>query len=157
VQSVAEPGRVWVDETTRSLSSAAISFEDAGEHPLKGKAEPLRLWRAGVVVAEVGGGQRVDGLEAPLAGRDSDLRLVKDLFHATQESGRPRLVVLDGEAGVGKSRLAWEFEKYVDGLAATVRWHRGPACHTGTGWRSGRWRRRSGPGSAWWRRTPARW
>jgi class 3 adenylate cyclase len=133
VQSVAEPGRVWVDETTRSLSSAAISFEDAGEHPLKGKAEPLRLWRAGVVVAEVGGGQRVDGLEAPLAGRDSDLRLVKDLFHATQESGRPRLVVLDGEAGVGKSRLAWEFEKYVDGLAATVRWHRGRCLSYGDG------------------------
>jgi len=133
VQSVAEPGQVWVDETTRSLSSAAISFDNAGEHPLKGKAEPLQLWRAGVVVAEVGGGQRVDGLEAPLTGRDADLRLVKDLFHATHESGRPRMVVLDGEAGVGKSRLAWEFEKYIDGLAATVRWHRGRCLSYGDG------------------------
>jgi class 3 adenylate cyclase len=133
VQSVAAPGRVWVDETTRSLSSAAITFEDTGEHPLKGKSEPLRLWQAGVVVAEVGGGQRVDGLEAPLTGRDSDLRLVKDLFHATEESDRPRLVVLDGEAGIGKSRLAWEFEKYIDGIAATVRWHRGRCLSYGDG------------------------
>ena len=133
VQSAAEPGRVWVDEPTRALASAAITFRDAGEHVLKGKAEPLPLWVAGVVVADVGGGQRVDGLEAPFTGRDADLRLVKDLFHSTQESHRPRLVVLDGEAGIGKSRLAWEFEKYVDGLAAVVRWHRGRCLSYGEG------------------------
>jgi hypothetical protein len=75
----------------------------------------------------------VDGWEAPFTGRDADLRLVKELFHATQESGRPKLVVLDGEAGVGKSRLAWEFEKYVDGLTATTRWHRGRCLSYGDG------------------------
>ncbi len=133
VQSVAEPGRVWVDDTTRELSHAAVTFDDAGEHELKGKAELVRLWRAGVVVAEVGGGQRFDGLEARLTGRESDLRLVKDLFHATEESQRPRLVVIDGEAGIGKSRLAWEFEKYIDGLAALVRWHRGRCLSYGDG------------------------
>ena len=133
VQSAAEPGHVWVDEATRSLASAAITFSDTGEHALKGKAEPLRLWAAGVVVAEVGGGQRVDGLEAPFIGRAADLRLVKDLFHGAEESGRPRLVVVDGEAGVGKSRLAWEFEKYVDGLAAGVLWHRGRCLSYGDG------------------------
>ena len=68
---------------------------------------------------------------SPAATRD--LRLVKELFHGTEESRRPRLVVLDGEAGVGKSRLAWEFEKYVDGLAATVRWHRGRCLSYGDG------------------------
>jgi class 3 adenylate cyclase/tetratricopeptide (TPR) repeat protein len=133
VQSAAEPGRVWVDEATRSLASAAITFTDTGEHPLKGKAEPVRLWVAGIVVAEVGGGQRVDGLEAPFTGRDADLRLVKELFHGTEESRRPRLVVLDGEAGIGKSRLAWEFEKYIDGLAARIRWHRGRCLSYGDG------------------------
>ena len=133
VQSAASPGQVWVDEATRALASAAITFDDTGEHELKGKAEPLRLWRAGVVVAERGGGQRVDGLEARFTGRDADLRLVKDLFHATQEARRPKLVVLDGEAGVGKSRLGWEFEKYVDGLTATARWHRGRCLSYGDG------------------------
>ena len=47
VQSAATPGRVWVDETTRSLSSAAISFTDVGQHSLKGKSEPMQLWQAG--------------------------------------------------------------------------------------------------------------
>jgi len=133
VQSAASPGRVWVDETTRGLASAAIMFDDVGEHALKGKAEPMRLFEAGVVVSSVGGAQRVDGLEAPFTGRDADLRLVKELFHATQDAGRPKLVVLDGEAGVGKSRLAWEFEKYVDGLTASTRWHRGRCLSYGDG------------------------
>jgi class 3 adenylate cyclase len=133
VQSAAEPGRVWVDETTRGLSSAAIAFSDTGEHELKGKAEPVRLWAAGPVVGDLGGGQRVDGLEAPLTGRGSELRVIKELFHATEEARRPRLVVLDGEAGVGKSRMAWEFEKYADGLSATTWWHRGRCLSYGDG------------------------
>jgi class 3 adenylate cyclase/tetratricopeptide (TPR) repeat protein len=133
VQSAAEPGSVWVDEATRSLTAAAIAFEDAGEHALKGKAEPARLWRAVSVVSEVGGGQRMDGLEAPLTGRAREMRLVKELFHATDESQRPRLVVVDGDPGVGKSRLAWEFFKYIDGLSDTVRWHRGRCLSYGDG------------------------
>ncbi len=133
VQSVAGPGQVWVDETTRLLSSGAITYVDAGSHLLKGKAEPVQLWAAKAVVGELGGGQRVDGLEAPLAGRDRELRLLKELFHATQESLRPRLVVVDGDPGVGKSRLVWEFEKYADGLTATIRWHRGRCLSYGDG------------------------
>ncbi|MEO7980579.1 MAG: adenylate/guanylate cyclase domain-containing protein [Sporichthyaceae bacterium] len=133
VQSAASPGEVWVDGTTHALASAAISFTEAGEHELKGKAQLVRLWRAGAVVGQRGGAKRVDILEAPFTGHDADLRVVKDLFHSTQESGRPRLVVLDGEAGIGKSRLAWEFEKYVDGLATRSRWHRGRCLSYGDG------------------------
>lgn len=133
VQAAARPGQVWVDEATRLLTAAAVTFVDVGEHLLKGKAEPVRLFQAGAVVAAVGGQQRVDGLEAPLAGRDRELRLVKELFHATEESGRPGLVVLDGEAGIGKSRLAWEFFKYVDGLSTEVMWHQGRCLSYGDG------------------------
>ncbi len=133
VQAAAEPGQVWVDESTRSLTAAAIAYQDAGEHRMKGKAEAARLWHAKTVVGELGGGQRVDGLEAPLTGRDRELRLLKELFHSTQESRRPRLVVVDGDPGVGKSRLVWEFEKYADGLTATIRWHRGRCLSYGDG------------------------
>ena len=41
VQSVADPGQVWVDETTRLLTSSAITYLDVGSHPLKGKADPV--------------------------------------------------------------------------------------------------------------------
>ena len=73
------------------------------------------------------------GLEAPLVGRDVELRAVKDLFHACVERRTPRLVVVSGPAGVGKSRLGWEFENYLDGLVDTVLWHRGRCLSYGEG------------------------
>jgi class 3 adenylate cyclase/tetratricopeptide (TPR) repeat protein len=133
IQATAGPGEVWVDAQTRSLSSAGVSYFDAGEHVLKGKAEPVRLHRAGAVVAAVGGAQRMDGLEAPLVGRAREMRMLKELFHGTEEAVRPHLVVLDGEAGVGKTRLGWEFFKYIDGLSHNVRWHRGRCLSYGEG------------------------
>ncbi len=133
VQSVAAPGQVWVDETTRLLTSSAITYLDVGAHQLKGKADPVPLWSVHAVVAAVGGAQRADGLEAPLVGRDRELRLIKELFHASAESRQPSLLVMVGEPGLGKSRLGWEFEKYVDGLTMTTRWHSGRSVAYGEG------------------------
>jgi class 3 adenylate cyclase/tetratricopeptide (TPR) repeat protein len=133
VQSTAEPGMVLVGDSTRGAAEAAIAFEDAGEHELKGKAEPMHLWRALRVVANRGGEGRSAGLEAPFVGRDRELRIVKDFFQASAEEKRAHLVVVSGGAGIGKSRLAWEFEKYVDGLTLTVFWHRGRCLSYGEG------------------------
>ena len=133
VQAAAGPGSVLADAATRRLAGSAIGFADVREHQLKGKAEPVRLWRATRVLSAVGGSQRVDGLEAPLTGRDAELRTVKDLFHAAAERRVPRLVLVSGPAGVGKSRLGWEFEKYADGLKAQVWWHRGRCLSYGEG------------------------
>jgi class 3 adenylate cyclase/predicted ATPase len=133
IQSVAEPGQVLVDVPTHRLAGSAIGFADAGEHQLKGKAEPQRLWRTTWVLSCLGSVQRMDGLEAPLTGRDVELRTVKDLFHAVAERRVPRLVLVSGPAGVGKSRLGWEFEKYADGLAEEMWWHRGRCLSYGEG------------------------
>jgi class 3 adenylate cyclase/tetratricopeptide (TPR) repeat protein len=133
VQSAAEPGSVMVDGATYRLAGSAIGFADAGEHRLKGKAEPQPLWRPTRVLSAVGGAQRVDGLEAPMVGRDAELRTVRELFHAAAERRVPRLVLVSGPAGVGKSRLGWEFEKYADGLAGDMWWHRGRCLSYGEG------------------------
>jgi len=124
---------VLVDGATQRLAASAIGFADVGEHALKGKAERHRLWRAVRVLAGVGGSRRVDGLEAPLIGRDAEVRTVKELFHASAERRVPRLVLVAGPAGVGKSRLGWEFEKYLDGLVEEVWWHRGRCPSYGDG------------------------
>ncbi|MDT4942861.1 MAG: hypothetical protein QOJ34_2950, partial [Pseudonocardiales bacterium] len=133
VQSVAAAGSVFVDASTRRLAQAGIEFADAGEFTLKGKAESQQLWRAGRILSNVGGAQRVDGLEAPLTGRSVELRLLKELFHASVDRRQLRLVAVTGPAGVGKSRLGWEFEKYIDGLADAVWWHRGRCLSYGDG------------------------
>jgi class 3 adenylate cyclase/tetratricopeptide (TPR) repeat protein len=133
VQTAAGPGQVLADESTQRLAGRAIGFSGAGEHVLKGKAEPQQLWRATRVLSAVGGVQRVDGLEAPLTGRDAELRTVRELFHAAADRRVPRLVLVSGLAGVGKSRLGWEFEKYADGLAGSMWWHRGRCLSYGEG------------------------
>lgn len=133
VQSAADAGSVFVDEVTMRATRETVAYSDAGQHALKGIAEPLGLWRAVRIVAGVGGAQRVDGLEAVFVGRARELTMVKELFHATVEGGRARLVAVSGVAGIGKSRLSWEFEKYADGLATTVFWHRGRCLSYGDG------------------------
>ena len=133
VQAAADPGQVLVDGATRRLVEAAVGFADAGELALKGKAEPQQLWWATRVLAGMGGSQRVDGLEAPLTGRDAELRTIRELLHAAAERRVPRMVVVAGPAGVGKSRLGWELRKYVEGLAETVWWHGGRCLAYGDG------------------------
>ncbi|NYJ08904.1 ATP-binding protein [Petropleomorpha daqingensis] len=133
LQGAAPPGGVLVDAATHEVTVAAIEYADAGTHTLKGKAEQLRLWRAQRVIAGVRGGRRVDELEAPLVGRARELSVVKELFHSCLEERRTRLVALTGQAGVGKSRLHWEFEKHVDGLAFGVLWHTGRCLAYGDG------------------------
>lgn len=125
VQGVARSGSVLVDDATKKLSQKAVLFEDAGTHELKGKEHAEHLFCAVRVLSGMGGKSRADGLEAPFTGRDAELRALKDLFHTSAERSTPRLVVVSGPAGVGKSRLGWEFDKYIDGIADTVLWHRG--------------------------------
>jgi class 3 adenylate cyclase/tetratricopeptide (TPR) repeat protein len=133
LQSVAAPGTVLVGEATHRAASRAIVFEAAGEQVLKGKAAPVPAWRALRVVAEIGGRNRSDTLEAPFVGRNEELRQLKDLFHTTTRDHRARLVSVIGPAGIGKTRLAWEFLKYVDGLVERVWWHDGRSPAYGDG------------------------
>jgi len=133
LQSVAAPGTVLVGEATQRAAAAAIAFEPAGEQTLKGKAAPVPAFRALRVVAERGGRNRSETLEAPFVGRDDELRLLRELFHATSREGRARLVSVIGPAGIGKTRLAWEFLKYIDGLVEPVWWHEGRSPAYGEG------------------------
>jgi class 3 adenylate cyclase/tetratricopeptide (TPR) repeat protein len=133
LQSVAPPGSVLVGEATERAASRAIAFEPAGEQALKGKAAPVPAWHALRVVAQRGGRGRSDLPEPPFVGRDEELRLLKDLLAASGRDKRPRLVSVTGPGGIGKSRLAWELEKYIDGLAEPIYWHHGRSPASGDG------------------------
>ena len=133
LQSAAAPGTVLVGEATFRAASGAIVFEPAGEQTLKGKASAVPAWRALRVVAERGGRGRAEQLEAPFVGRDVELRLLKDLHHTVGAERRVRHVSVIGTGGIGKSRLAWEYEKYIDGISETVWWHHGRSPAYGEG------------------------
>ena len=114
-------------------SERAIVFEEVGEHSLKGKLAPVPAWRAVRVVAQRGGTLRTDALEPPFVGRDEELRLLKEQLHAPGRDQRARLVSITGPGGIGKSRLVWELEKYMDGVTEPVYWHRGRSPSYGEG------------------------
>jgi class 3 adenylate cyclase/tetratricopeptide (TPR) repeat protein len=125
LQSAAAPGSVLVGRSTFHATNRSIAFEDAGVHKIKGKEFPVEAYRALRVIAGHQGFRRTGQLEPPFVGRDGELRLLKDLFNSTTTERRARLVSVTGIAGLGKSRLAWEFFKYIDGVVDDVFWHQG--------------------------------
>ena len=86
VQSRRRAGRRLVGEATQR-ARAAIEYDDAGEHALKGKEGEPPLWRPTGSSRVGGGSQRVDGLEAPLTGRDAELRRSRSC--STRRRGAP--------------------------------------------------------------------
>jgi class 3 adenylate cyclase/tetratricopeptide (TPR) repeat protein len=133
VQTLAPPGSVLVGAGTKRATEQAVVYEAAGSHELKGKTGLVPLWRALRVVSGGRGALKSEGLEAPFVGRDRELRLLKELFHASAEESRAHIVSVTGIGGFGKSRLVWEFFKYVDGLPQTTLWHRGRCLAYGEG------------------------
>jgi class 3 adenylate cyclase/tetratricopeptide (TPR) repeat protein len=133
VQSVADPGTVFVGDSTRRTTEQTIVYEDAGTFELKGKEGLAPLWKAQRVISGLRGSLKSHGLEAPFVGRDRELRQIKDLFHVSAEEHKAHLVSVTGIAGIGKSRLAWEFYKHLEGITATTYWHRGRCLSYGEG------------------------
>ena len=133
LQSAAEPGTVLVGERTQRSASKSIVFTQVADLALKGKQDTVPAWRAVRVVGEVGGSNRGTAPEPPFIGRDAELRLAKELLHATGRENRPKLLTLSGVAGIGKSRLSWELQKYIDGLMEIVYWHEGRCPSYGEG------------------------
>jgi class 3 adenylate cyclase/tetratricopeptide (TPR) repeat protein len=133
IQSLAPAGSVYVGDSTRRATEQTIVYEDTGSHELQGKSGLFTLWRALRIVSGARGSLKSQGLEAPFVGRDRELRLIKDFFHACADDGTAHLVSVMGIAGIGKSRLAWEFFKYFDGLPQVTYWHRGRCLSYGEG------------------------
>ena len=133
LQSIAEPGTVLVDDATRRASEAAIAYEDAGSHEVKGREQPVHAWTALRVVAGAGGARRSAGLEAPFVGRERELRAIIEAGEESAQQGKARHVAVVGEPGSGKSRLLWEFFKYIDGIQQVRWWHQGRCLSYGEG------------------------
>ena len=91
VQSAAEPGSVFVGESTRRATEQTIVYEEAGTFELKGKDGLTPLWRARGSSPVLRGSLKSQGLEAPFVGRDRELRQIKDLFHATRRRAAARI------------------------------------------------------------------
>ena len=125
LQTAAEPSRVVVGPAVFAATKDVIEYRELPSLDLKGKAEPVPAWDALRVKAKQRGERPQLGMEAKLIGRDEELAVLKQTFRRVQTEGRPALVTVVAPAGVGKSRLVRELEKYVEGLPEFIYWRRG--------------------------------
>jgi class 3 adenylate cyclase/tetratricopeptide (TPR) repeat protein len=125
LQAAAEPSQVVVGAGVYASTKDIMEYRELPPLALKGKAEPVPAWRALRIKARTRGERPRLGLEARLVGRDEELMVLKQTLRRVETEGRPALVTIVGPAGVGKSRLVAELERYVEGLPDIVYWRRG--------------------------------
>lgn len=139
LEQSAEPGTVVVGERTYLATRGLFEFDPPVRLELKGKDEPVvarRLLRVSAEPAPRG----VPGLQAAMVGRERELRNLLDLLDEAIETARPRMVLLNGPAGIGKSRMVQEFVRAamdVDPAIVTLRGRCLPAGHGITYWALG--------------------
>lgn len=132
LQGVAPVGGIVVGELTRRATGGQIEYEELEPVTVKGKDEPIPIWRATGARSRFG----VDveqRTQAPLIGRDHELNLLKELFGRVVRDQTVQLVTMSGEPGVGKSRMLWEFQRFVDDLPDLVYWRQGRCLPYGDG------------------------
>jgi len=120
MQEMAEPGTTYVTEDIFKLTEGLFRFEALGEKQVKGKEAPVKAYR---VIAPSTMRTRFDvsaerGL-TPFVGRERELELLLDGFERAR-AGRGQAFSIMGEAGVGKSRLLYEFRKAVSNEDVTI-------------------------------------
>lgn len=113
MEGLAVPGSTYVSDDTFKLTEQLFRFEALGEHTIKGKAEKVKAYR---VIAPSTLRTHFDvsaerGL-TPFQGRERELELLLDGFERAK-AGRGQAFSIMAEAGIGKSRLLYEFRKAV--------------------------------------------
>ena len=127
MQTVANPGEVMVSERTKALAGGGFEYEDRGVHQLKGIAEPARVWH---VIAESQAASRFEAATAgrvvPLVGRDQEIGLLMERWELAR-AGEGQVVLLNGEPGIGKSRMLRAFrERLGNQIVVTLQYQCSP-------------------------------
>jgi len=138
LESAAEPGTVLISGATHKLVAPLFETEALGPVEVKGKAEPVAVYRV-LEQKDVHGKVRgIAGLESPLVGREAELAALQEAVERLR-AGVGGVVTVVGEAGIGKSRLVAELHKqatvgaYVGAQhAAPQRWVEGRCLSYGT-------------------------
>ncbi len=132
LQGAAPAGGVVVGELTYLATRFPIEYEELESVRVKGKGEPIPIWRA--VAARSRFGVDVEhATRTPLVGRRYEVSLLEDLYRRAVREPSPQLVTLSGEPGVGKSRLTWEFQRFIDQEHDLVFWRQGRCLPYGEG------------------------
>jgi AAA ATPase domain/Adenylate and Guanylate cyclase catalytic domain len=113
LQSLAAPDTVAISAATFHLVEGYFRVEDLGRHTLKGVSTPTQVYH---VLGTSEAQSRLDVVTVrgltPLVGRDPEVALLQERWAQTK-AGRGQVVILSGEAGIGKSRLVQVLKNHV--------------------------------------------
>ena len=116
IQGVAEPGEILLDEATIRAARKGLAIEDLGERVLRGQTRPVRIGR---LLGEAGF-QPWNQLTGRFVGRVVERDLIRGVLADLRDRGRGGTVLVEGEAGIGKSRLMAGFQG--DARSAGLAW-----------------------------------
>jgi class 3 adenylate cyclase len=132
IQTVAPVNGVAVSQPTYRTTSHVFEYEPLAPVSVKGKAEPLSLWRANAVRDRFGRDSN-RGYDTPFVGRELEKPLLIGTFERAAQQRSVQLVTIVGEPGVGKSRLAAELFAYIDAKPELITWRQGRCLPYGEG------------------------
>jgi class 3 adenylate cyclase len=132
IQSVAPVGAVAVSEQTYQATSRVFDYERLDPVSVKGKVEPLALWRPKAALARFGS-DITRQFKTPLVGRDLEKALLIGIFERAAQQRSVQLVTIVGEPGVGKTRLIGELWSHIWVTPELIRWRQGRCLPYGEG------------------------
>ncbi len=125
MQTAAEPNTILISENTYRLVATLFDFEDRGQVVVKGKTDPIHVYRPLRERKGVTPRRGIAGLASPMVGRQREFATLMQIV-ADVRAGRGSIVSVMGEAGLGKSRLIAEWRKAVLAeSSASLRWIEG--------------------------------
>jgi class 3 adenylate cyclase/tetratricopeptide (TPR) repeat protein len=121
LQAAAEPGQVLVGPTTHRATRRVVTYRSVGEITAKGREAPVPAWVA--EGARLPPGYRPDRHRTPLVGRDDEVALLSHTLDLAVARQRAALLLVVGDAGVGKSRLVEEVAEAARGCHGALVLH----------------------------------
>lgn len=122
LKDASPPGEILVAHETFTLVRGVFNFQQREPVRIRGRKEPVDVY----VVTQVKPrafrlrARGIEGVETKMIGREIELRLLQEALTLTLEDGETQVVTVVGEAGVGKSRLLFEFSNWLDLQESTV-------------------------------------
>src|SRR5438105_13041888 len=104
---MAEPGTILAGERTYAAARDAFVFGEPGSGAVRGKSAPVTVRQVIRPLADVL--DRRKGMQVAMVGREQEVESLANLLHEAMDANSPRLALISGPAGIGKSRLVREF------------------------------------------------
>jgi class 3 adenylate cyclase/tetratricopeptide (TPR) repeat protein len=130
----AAPGAILISHDTQRHVRGQFDLEALGSLTVRGKQDPVPVYRVlrNRPASFRAPSRGIEGIETPMVGRAAELARLQSTFQRTIDNAEQRIIMLIGDAGIGKSRLLYEFSQWLElrpELGALVRGRASHATH----------------------------